>query len=228
VVSGQGHKVVSKRRQPASGMIASRADKARRKGQAVLIYFMDEAALAAFQQSAYGVSLLEDKSRALVLTERTTNKKHVVRRATEGGMVTLATAALGRGIDFTCHDDRVGSAGGVFVLQTFYSWTKSEEAQIRGRTARQGQQGEYALYLSEESLASSGKVSKEDVVAAAKDGRLYDMLDKVRAEEAKKRVATLRDLAEAARERQEKTTDFYDKLLKGEATLEDYLPLMRR
>lgn len=209
-------------------MIAKRAAEARRNGQAALIYFMDEEALAAFQQSSYGVSLLEEKSRAQVLTERTTNKKHVVRRATESGMVTLATAALGRGVDFTCQDEQVERAGGVLVLQTFYSWTKSEEAQIRGRTARQGQQGEYALYLSQESLPSSGKVSKADVVAATKDGRLYDMLDKVRAEEATKRVATLRDLAEAARKRGKTTKEFYDQLLKGEATLEDYLPFMRR
>jgi hypothetical protein len=51
-------------------------------------------------------------------------------------MITLFVRDFGRGTDFICHDDTVISRGGIVVIQAFYSIDKSEEIQIRGRTAR--------------------------------------------------------------------------------------------
>ena len=48
-----------------------------------------------------------------------------------------------RGTDFKCFDSRMLSDGGVHVIQTFFSLDLSEEIQIKGRTARQGENGSY-------------------------------------------------------------------------------------
>jgi len=75
-------------------------------------------------------------------------------KATEAGAVTLMIREFGRGTDFKCFDNKVLSAGGVHVLQAFYSNDISEEIQLKGRAARQGADGsfryvEMTCYVSE-------------------------------------------------------------------------------
>jgi preprotein translocase subunit SecA len=41
-------------------------------------------------------------------------------------MITLATSIFGRGVDFICRDKRVEDNGGVHVITTFLSESKSE------------------------------------------------------------------------------------------------------
>lgn len=51
------------------------------------------------------------------------------------------TRDYGRGTDFKVFDESIftlGTHGGLHVIQTFLSVENSEEVQIRGRTARQG------------------------------------------------------------------------------------------
>jgi preprotein translocase subunit SecA len=64
-------------------------------------------------------------------------------KATQKGSVTLMIREYGRGTDFKCYDQRMLDAGGVHVIQSFFSSDFSEEIQIRGRTARQGAKGSY-------------------------------------------------------------------------------------
>ena len=71
-------------------------------------------------------------------------------------MVTLASRMYGRGTDFKIFDDRMEACGGLHVLQTFFSADLSEEAQIQGRCARQGNKGSYSLVLHVSSLAHHG------------------------------------------------------------------------
>ncbi|CAK9102159.1 VWFA domain-containing protein [Durusdinium trenchii] len=47
-------------------------------------------------------------------------------------------------------------AGGVHVIQTFFSEDKSEEVQIQGRTARQGKSGTYSLILADSEVKELG------------------------------------------------------------------------
>mmetsp|Transcript_11296 Transcript_11296/g.31521 ORF Transcript_11296/g.31521 Transcript_11296/m.31521 type:complete len:2613 (-) Transcript_11296:150-7988(-) len=70
----------------------------------------------------------------------------IVANATLPGKVTLITRKFGRGLDFKA-SKKVNDAGGVLVIQTFFSSSESEEIQIRGRTARQGEKGSYRLLL---------------------------------------------------------------------------------
>ena len=58
--------------------------------------------------------------------------------------------------DFFCHDPELKEAGGVHVIQTFLSLDKAEEVQIKGRTARQGEDGSYAMVLSMGDLEAFG------------------------------------------------------------------------
>jgi hypothetical protein len=59
---------------------------------------------------------------------------------------------FGRGTDFICRTPRVVNNGGVHVLQTFFSEEPSEEYQIMGRTARQGNNGSYRLVILDKEL----------------------------------------------------------------------------
>lgn len=70
-------------------------------------------------------------------------------QATRPGNITLLSKAFGRGTDFVISDRRVKEAGGLHVIQTFVSEEESEDVQIAGRTARQGQKGTYEMILLE-------------------------------------------------------------------------------
>ena len=65
--------------------------------------------------------------------------------------MTLLTRKFGRGLDFKPSKES-NDAGGVLVIQTFFSSAESEQIQIMGRTARQGEKGLYRLILCSEHL----------------------------------------------------------------------------
>ena len=89
----------------------------------------------------------------------------------------MFTKIFGRGTDFIIHDKIVSVNGGVHVIQTFLSEELSEEMQIKGRTARQGEDGSYNLVLSQKSLEKYTIFPKD-----LKDDSnvLYDFLNKER------------------------------------------------
>ena len=62
------------------------------------------------------------------------------------------TNGFGRGTDFVVFDQSVKKLGGLHVIQTFLSVDHSEEVQIQGRTARQGEEGSYQLIIKENEL----------------------------------------------------------------------------
>ena len=81
-------------------------------------------------------------------TDRSFNgSDNAIKLATSPGKITLISYSWGRGTDFTSLDKSVEEAGGIHVIQTFFSLDTSEEVQIRGRTCRQGSPGSYVLIL---------------------------------------------------------------------------------
>jgi len=76
-----------------------------------------------------------------------TERKAIIERATRPGHVTLATRSFGRGVDFKVLDDHLLVCGGMHVLLTFFPSDKSEEVQIKGRTARQGDAGSFSMVM---------------------------------------------------------------------------------
>jgi hypothetical protein len=99
-------------------------------------------------------------------------KKNIIEQASFPGKVTFITREFGRGTDFKGTNKEMNDCGGVrssacalcftryvshsasqvHVIQTFLSEDFTEETQIQGRTARQGQNGSYCLVLLSKSL----------------------------------------------------------------------------
>mmetsp|Transcript_25094 Transcript_25094/g.54270 ORF Transcript_25094/g.54270 Transcript_25094/m.54270 type:complete len:3102 (+) Transcript_25094:270-9575(+) len=127
----------------------------------VLVFFESTAILTRYYNS---VASGKYKAKMKVMTEEVsaTDKENIIRQATSPGSVTILTKEFGRGTDFIIFDSRVSDNGGVHVIQTFLSEEKSEETQIKGRSARQGCKGSYSMILSEPELEKFG-VKKERV-----------------------------------------------------------------
>eukprot|EP01051_Picozoa_sp_SAG22_P005879 SAG22_NODE_363_length_11694_cov_40.815783_18_plen_225_part_00 len=111
---------------------------------AVVVFFESFKVLKEFFESR---ELADIKETVLTMTERTSpnEREGLVRQAASTGSVSLLTREYGRGSDFKCYDDELLLNGGVHVIQTFFSDLVSEETQIQGRTARQGDKGSYSL-----------------------------------------------------------------------------------
>ena len=103
------------------------------------------------------------KSETDILTEEATaiEKENKVMKATSSGAVTLFTKCFGRGTDFKVFDPKIIGAGGVHVIQTFFSDDISDEVQIKGRTARQGHKGTYKLVVLDKTLEKY-QISQKD------------------------------------------------------------------
>ena len=147
------------------------------KDRALLIFFESTQKLKQFQASEVVRDL---KGFISTLTEETLlikdEKENVVQRAGQKGMITLLSAQFGRGTDFICHDKQVDDAGGMHVLQTFFSAELAEEIQIQGRTARQGNKGSYSMTLLDAELERFG-IGPEEVKAVGDgDKGKYDAI----------------------------------------------------
>jgi preprotein translocase subunit SecA len=110
--------------------------------RAVLVFFHNKKTMLEFYDSSFMKSLKQDSQ---VITEETSREERegLFTKATEKGAITLMIRDFGRGTDFKCYDQDVLEAGGVHVIQAFFSTDPSEEIQIRGRCARQGDDGSF-------------------------------------------------------------------------------------
>ena len=103
-----------------------------------------------------------------------------IKRAATVGKVTLLTRTFGRGTDFICHDAKLLANGGIHVLQTFFSDELSEEYQIMGRGARQGDQGSYRMILLDRDLESMLGCNWFDELTRVRGTNLYERLNDCR------------------------------------------------
>jgi hypothetical protein len=110
--------------------------------RSVMVFFDSKATLLSFYNSGHMVAL---KGIARIITEATLKceKETAILKSTEPGAVTLMIREFGRGTDFKCFDTKMLQAGGVHVIQAFFSLDQSEEIQIKGRCARQGADGSF-------------------------------------------------------------------------------------
>ena len=143
--------------------------------RAVLVFFESVSKLNDFYESpTFSVM----KHNAQILTEEANNqeKDYFVKQATISGKISLLTRTFGRGTDFVCRDDIVATNGGVHVIQTFLSEEVSEEVQIKGRTARQGESGSYSLVLLKNDLEKCGVTEEETHSLARRVGQFWNKL----------------------------------------------------
>ncbi|CAM9117607.1 unnamed protein product, partial [Ectocarpus fasciculatus] len=148
--------------------------------RAVLVFFESIATLNAFYESRACKSLGMEK---FIINEETSPsvKDGYITSAVTSGRVTLLTKAFGRGTDFICYDDRLQDSGGVHVIQTFFSAIQSEETQIMGRSARQGNVGSFSFVLLDSDLAKY-QIDEHVIAKMRADGVYYAELDRYRGE----------------------------------------------
>jgi hypothetical protein len=199
-------------------------------GRASLVFFDSRGALErfwhgpAFNDLAARRGIKAEGADLLVEETPPAKKQQIVSiRAAARGAVTLATRPFGRGTDFLSTDASVNGAGGVHVVQTFLSETESEEIQIKGRTARQGDNGSYALVLSLDDVAAAFKVGPEELeairrAAATGDGATAGpLLQAQRARLFDGRFSKLRAFVERGAKGDKEAWGFVDDLAAGRA-----------
>lgn len=160
--------------------------KARRYGDGVcqrpvLVFFASNEALTAFYLSPeLQKSGFRDNVKLITEEISDDQKAGLIMQSTNASVVTLLTRGFGRGTDFKCYDERINKGqGGVHVIQSFVSDQLSEETQIMGRTARQGESGSFSMVLILEDLERYG-LSEVDVNRMRDQGKLYSTINESR------------------------------------------------
>lgn len=140
-----------------------------------------------------------------------------VQQAVKGGSVSLMPRVFGRGTDFMVYDESVDTSGGLHVIQTFVSDELSEEKQMKGRTARQGNNGSFSMVLNIVSLEKYG--IREDMVPAMQtSGQLYSTIDKYRRSWFEHQYINIQAyVQELKTQYHDSSVQFIDALLRGDA-----------
>ncbi|CAF0744473.1 unnamed protein product [Adineta steineri] len=199
--------------------------------RAVLVFFESKQKLKEFYESK---ALEPIKESVAYLTEELLKeeKESLIKRATTSGQITLFTRTFGRGTDFICHDQNVLASGGAHIIQTFLSEEVSEEVQIKGRTARQGDNGSYSMILLENDLEKF--LIQKDNIEDVKKGKgilvriadkltanktydtVYDLLNYKRTDLFKTQYAADTKYVELAKERHVVAKKFLTSLAAGD------------
>jgi len=158
------------------------------KGRATLVFFRTNKAMRDFEESEEGMSFKAPRLKAI--DEECDNiDAAVVKATTLEHAATLFPRVYGRGLDFKCRDRKM--EGGVHVIQAFFSDSLSEEIQIKGRTARQGDKGSYEIIALASDLTVDLGLTQQELVQThtnSKGSGLYDLAHKARLEKANEGV----------------------------------------
>ena len=139
------------------------ADTRKDHKHAVLIYFKNKSSLERFAATQRKV-VLSDFQR--LCEGGSKDFEAIISNAVTSGTVTLCVRSFGRGVDF-----RKTGNHQVVVIQTFLSASLSEEAQIRGRTARRGQEGTYGLIVCKSHLQRTFRITNDELALAGSNAR---------------------------------------------------------
>jgi hypothetical protein len=148
------------------------------ENRAVLVFFETESALNTFRKSSHMAKYFGCTKVMTPETEPDDRRGLIAQAATKGNIM-LLTREFGRGNDFVCYDKALNGNGGVHVIQTFVSEIRSEEAQIKGRTARQGSPGSFCMILEASGLERFG-LGKSEIARMRSTDRLYTTIDRYR------------------------------------------------
>jgi len=176
--------------------------------RAILVFFENSKKLYEFFESNFYSKF---KTKTKIITEEIDydEKVRYIKLATLTDSITLLTRIFGRGTDFISNDDIVINQGGVHVIQTFFSDNLSEEIQIKGRTARQGQTGTYEMILLENDLEKFGY--QYNLITATIN---YQQLNRLRQEFVNKEYDLHKKLIEESLEEDKKSHKFIEDLKK--------------
>jgi len=104
---------------------------------------------ASIEQSEYLHSLLKKEKipHSVLNAKQHTKEANIIEQAGKKGAVTIATNMAGRGVDIKITEE-INNLGGVFILGTERHESRRIDNQLRGRSGRQGDNGESQFYLS--------------------------------------------------------------------------------
>jgi len=140
--------------------ITTRVKKRISQGGAVVVFFKSPEILMEYNDSTY----YEDRFAILSEDLSSATKDFRIKKAATSKQATFTHASFGRGTDFACYDRNLSEAGGVEIIQAFFSLDKTEEVQIQGRTARQGHRGSWGMCLCIKDLEEEFGVTVVDQV----------------------------------------------------------------
>ena len=148
--------------------------------RSILVFFENKKNLESFYESD---QMKGSQISVNIITEETTpkDKDTFIKEAAKSGHITFLTRVFGRGIDFICRNQALLANGGVHVIQTFLSEDLSEEVQIRGRTARQGEDGSYSMTLMDDELEKFLGIEYRKIIEDVRDqNKVYETLNTAR------------------------------------------------
>jgi len=148
--------------------------------RAVLVFFENSEKLSTSLHSEYIQALKCGEIRTMTEVDSFVTRVGSIEQATLSGNITFLVRAFGRGTDFMCYDDELNMAGGIHVIQTFVSEDKTEEIQIKGRTARQGDKGSFSMVLCETELMKKFGLSSKIISSKSSTQDLYNEIDRRR------------------------------------------------
>ncbi|KAL4496937.1 hypothetical protein ABPG72_002093 [Tetrahymena utriculariae] len=189
--------------------------------RAVLVFFENQEKLKAFfiskELAPYG-------SQTKLITEQVSQsqqeKNMLIKNSTTCSQITLISKIFGRGTDFICRDQTVTQNGGIHIISTFFSEDFSEEIQIFGRTARQGQDGTVSLVLLENDLEKFlGSNYIQQLNKMRDENNFYEKLNEKRQIQSQTKYKNVDDQIKQADKENEKAENFLQALNDGKIEL---------
>ena len=198
------------------GRIREEIENVRRAQRAILVFFESEPKLTAF--STWLDSYIQEEH-VQVIQEITpvADRDIFIKRAATLGKVTLLTRMFGRGTDFICSSQQLVLNGGVHVLQTFFSDELSEEYQIMGRGARQGDRGSYRMILLNEDLEWVVGTSWKEKLSGISHDTMYQTLNKARQIQYESKCGAKKISVAHSKEKHQRSIDFMNALIEGKS-----------
>jgi hypothetical protein len=114
--------------------------------------------------------------------------------------------------------DEALDAGGVHIIQAFLSTETSEEVQVQGRAARQGENGSYQMVLLESDLCEEFNVSKGEQDNVPLERR-YQWLNEARRKKHGQHWNAVGENLKLATKRDVATHQYFDALLARDKSL---------
>jgi hypothetical protein len=184
-------------------------------GQPVIIFLDSDKAVESFWDFLQSKTSWSQTGQMRKVVATTVDVQSEVENATRlnehgQGHITLFSRDLGRGTDFIVSAPSIDKAGGLCIIQLFFSDDLSEQIQIEGRTARAGKRGEYYLILDKTSLGAT----EEEIRACgqSKTACIYTMLCEKRASKSTESCKDLNLRVGAAKSKHDDTIRFKEEL----------------
>ena len=186
------------------------------KERAVLVFFETKKKVNDFLESP-AMSARRGQVRVMREEDTVADREQAVRQAVASKSITLLSRDFGRGTDFVCYDEDLNVSGGIHVIQTFVSLEVSEETQIKGRTARQGNFGSYSLILLDSELESI-QITADMIVEFEAKSERYTVIDRMRKETFNSSYSNAMMYVDTIKQTHEESQEFLQALYRSDIT----------